>query len=179
MRPVTVQYLKYPDRPHWRLDLIQLGEDEYGTWLGGPVPTVAQRGSEPPISFPTPFVQLIPRDAWWALIVNDPWYHIGVYVDIASPAVWVRPDLVTMLDLDLDIVRRQNGTVEVVDEDEFLDHQVRYGYPPDLVAKALESVALLRPEVEAGREPFGELGWQWMAKLKALAAGTTGRDVSH
>jgi len=48
MPPVTVQYLKYPDRPHWRLDLIQLGEDEYGTWLGGPVPTVAQRGSEPP-----------------------------------------------------------------------------------------------------------------------------------
>jgi protein associated with RNAse G/E len=44
-----------------------------------------------------------------------------------------------MVDLDLDVIRvRATGSVEVVDEDEFAEHQVRYGYPEDVVRRARE-----------------------------------------
>lgn len=36
-----------------------------------------------------------------------------------------------MVDLDLDVVRRFDGSAEILDEDEFAEHQVRYGYPPE------------------------------------------------
>lgn len=177
MRPVTVQYLKYPDRPHWRLDLVHLGDDEYGTWLGGPVPTVVQRGAESPIVFEVPFVQLIPRQSWWALLVNDPWYKIDLYVDIATPARWEAPGRVTLIDLDLDVVRRRNGAVEILDEDEFLDHQVRFAYPPELIQEALTAATEVRRAIEAQREPFGRAGESWLAKLEALAAAPGDSDL--
>ena len=30
----TVQFFKSPDRLHWRHDMVRLGEDEHGVWVG-------------------------------------------------------------------------------------------------------------------------------------------------
>ena len=45
----------------------------------------------------------------------------------------------TAVDLDLDVVRRTDGTVYVDDEDEFAEHRVSFGYPPEVVELAEES----------------------------------------
>ena len=43
-------------------------------------------------------------------------------------------DVFTMIDLDLDVVRkRPTARIYVDDEDEFAEHQVKYGYPPDVI----------------------------------------------
>ena len=34
MLPFTVQFYKYPDRLHWRHDMVRLGEDRHGVWVG-------------------------------------------------------------------------------------------------------------------------------------------------
>jgi hypothetical protein len=34
MSPFTVQFFKYPDRLHWRHDMVRLGEDAHGVWVG-------------------------------------------------------------------------------------------------------------------------------------------------
>jgi uncharacterized protein len=41
-----------------------------------------------------------------------------------------------MVDLDLDVVRRFDGSAEILDEDEFAEHQARYGYPPEVTGHA-------------------------------------------
>ena len=49
-----------------------------------------------------------------------------------------------MVDLDLDVVRhRDSGVAELLDEDEFLEHQRRYGYPDDVIHRGREAADLL------------------------------------
>jgi hypothetical protein len=55
---------------------------------------------------------------------------LDIYVDITDAPVWPTAHEVTMVDLDLDVVRvRATGAVEVVDEDEFAEHQVSLRLP--------------------------------------------------
>jgi protein associated with RNAse G/E len=72
-----------------------------------------------------------------------------------------------MIDLDLDVVRlRRDGRVFVDDEDEFAEHQVRYGYPPEVVNKAEQAAASLLAAVSAGLEPFGTAAERWLDKVR-------------
>jgi len=165
--PITVQFFKYPDRPHWRHEMVRLGEDRHGVWLGAAAGSVVQRADEAPITLADPFVQLIPPSAYWSLIYNGEDNRYPFYVDIATPATWVDDHRVEMIDLDLDIVRRKDGTVAVLDEDEFLDHQVRLSYPDSLIDRARTTAAGLVLDLERSQEPFGETPRRWLDGLRA------------
>ncbi len=168
MSDVTVQYFKYPDRLHWRHDAFHMGEDEFGVWLAIPAATTLQRGHEPAFANRWDAVQLITPDDWWSLIYNGTAHKYEVYVDIATPAVWETDDRVTMFDMDLDVVRRQNGTVEILDEDEFLDHQVRYEYPKDLIDATRRATDEVVDLVTRNVEPFKSVATRWLDRLTPL-----------
>lgn len=160
---ITVQFFKYPDRLHWRHTMDRLGEDEHGVWLGAPAGTPLQRGSEPPMALDRPFVQLIAPGAFWSLIYNGEDYRCPIYIDIATPATWVNDHRVEMIDIDLDVVRWQDGSVAVLDEDEFLEHRSLYEYPDWLVDRARTTAAELVLKVEAKVEPFGLVPARWLS----------------
>jgi hypothetical protein len=164
-RMVRVQFSKWDGTPHWAFDMERLGEDEHGTWLWARGGTQLQRGSESPIAAKHGFVKLITPDAWWTAIWNEgPWSDgrsIHTYVDMITPAAW-DGDTVRMVDLDLDVVRRSDGTVEIDDEDEFEEHRVAWTYPDHIVDKARTETARLAIAVERGIEPFGGVGDQWL-----------------
>ena len=167
-RPTTVQYYKYPDALHWRHDMVWLGEDSHGTWLGAPAGSTVQRGHEPPRSWPEPFVQLIPAEGWYTVLGNTPSSKYAVYVDIITSPTWVSRDRVEMIDVDLDVVRDWNGSVSLLDEDEFIEHQETLGYPPWLRDGARTAAAEVTLAVERSREPFGSLHLAWLARLNEL-----------
>jgi uncharacterized protein len=162
--PVRVVYRKYDGSLHWNLTMYRLGEDEHGVWLGAPADTSGRRGYEDPIIWPEPFVSLFPRDAWHTALLNAEPHEVAWYCDITTPPTW-QGDLVTMVDLDLDVVRRRDGVTYVDDEDEFAEHQVRYGYPADVVAAAERTCRDLYAVVAATREPFADVGRSWLAKV--------------
>ncbi len=54
----------------------------------------------------------------------------------------------------------------VDDEDEFAEHQVRYGYPPEVVSQAEKAAAWLLAAVTAGVEPFGSVSQAWLDKVR-------------
>ena len=110
-------------------------------------------------------VAIIPPSAHWSLIFNGEDHRYPVYVDIVTPAAWIDEHRVEMVDLDLDIVRTQDGAVHVLDEDEFLDHQVRFDYPDWLVDRARTTTAQLALLIEARVEPFGEAARPWLPKV--------------
>ncbi len=162
-RPVTVQYYKYPDVLHWRHELTLLGDDRHGTWLGATVGTVVQRGMEPPRTMRRYFVQLISPESWWTALFNGPNPdEMEVYVDVTTPPVWPDPGRVEMIDLDLDVVRRVDGTVYVDDEDEFEEHRVSLGYPPAMADMARTVAARLAIALEQRRPPFDEEATTWL-----------------
>ena len=177
---IRVRFTKWDGSPHWAFDLERLGSDEHGLWLWGPAGTRMQRGAEEPKEARRPFVKLIAPDRWWTALWNDGGGgsdgSISVYVDIITPATW-DGDTVTMVDLDLDVVRRADGDVEVHDEDEFEEHRVRYGYPDRIVDKARSETARLALAVTRGDEPFRSVGEQWLAV--ARTPSESGVDSSN
>ncbi|MFO7548732.1 MAG: DUF402 domain-containing protein [Acidimicrobiia bacterium] len=165
MEAFTVQFLKYPDRLHWRHDMVHLGEDEHGTWLGAPAGTIVQKGDEPPIAWQHPFVQLIPRTGWFAMIRNLAPTRYELYVDVTAGSR-LSAGRAEMIDLDLDVVRRVDGSVELLDEDEFVEHRIALGYPAWMAIRARATAARLVSALEEHREPFGIAAEPWMRRLE-------------
>lgn len=162
-RPVRVVFTKYDGRLHWHAWLHRLGEDEHGVWLAAPTGTLWQRGSEPVVALP-PSVTLIPRECWWVAAFNAPPAKYEIYIDLSTVPVW-SGDEVTMVDLDLDVVRyRGNGSVRLLDEDEFAEHRVQLGYPESIVRNVTQTAQQLLADVAAA-EPFAAAYRPWLAQV--------------
>ena len=151
-RDVRVVYRKYDESLHWHQWMEWLGEDEYGVWLGGRVGAVSQRGEGLKLTAEEAHVQLFPRDKWFTAIFNDAPRMTEIYCDITTP-VEFSDDRVTMIDLDLDVIKRRDGSVLVDDEDEFAEHQVKFGYPAEIIEQAQASCDWLVGAV-VNEEPF-------------------------
>ncbi len=159
-------YRKYDGSLHWHQVMRYLGEDDHGVWLGAPAGCTIQRGSEPPITLPEPSVELIPDRQWWTATFNGEPARTEIYCDIGTPPRWPDPAEVTMVDLDLDVLRlRADQRVVIDDEDEFAEHQIRYGYPPTVVAEAERATAWLVEAITARAEPFGSVYLGWLARV--------------
>jgi protein associated with RNAse G/E len=88
---------------------------------------------------------------------------------MTTPPGW-DGDVVRAVDLDLDVIRLQTGDVVVDDEDEFAEHQVSYGYPPEIVALAETSRDIVHAAIVARRPPYDGSHLRWQAVLDGLTA---------
>jgi uncharacterized protein len=165
-RDVRVVYTKYDGSLHWHQTMRHLGEDEHGVWLGAPAGLIARKGDGPPVVIEQPHVMLFPQDAWWTAVFNGAPARTEIYCDISTPPQWPHPGEVTMVDLDLDVIRRRaDQRVVLVDEDEFAEHQRRYGYPADVIRQAEHAAAWLQDAIAAGAEPFAGDYLSWFDQI--------------
>lgn len=169
MESVTLQFYKYPDLLHWRHDMKLLGEDRFGIWLGAPLGTVIQRGHEDPMTWKHPFVQLIQPTRPWIPIWNVDPVSTEIYVDVTTVPRRTAPDRFEAIDVDLDVVRLVDGTVDVLDEDEFEEHRVSLGYPDWLIDQARTTTADVVVAIESGRPPFDGSHLPWFDRLAGLS----------
>ncbi|MEU8058443.1 DUF402 domain-containing protein [Microbispora bryophytorum] len=164
MSEVRIIYRKYGGSLHWHHHARVLGEDEHGVWVGCPSGMIAQRGHERPTVFEFASVMLFPRDAWWTAAFNAPPHKAEIYCDITT--VPVRGDAqITMVDLDLDVLRMRDGRLILDDEDEFAEHQVRYAYPEEIVRQAERSAAWLMKAVGGRTGPFDGAHDRWLSQV--------------
>jgi hypothetical protein len=155
---------KWGGRPHWEYDATFLGADEHGQWLGCPTGTFYSR---PGMEFVATFagVVLVPAGGAAHLAAfNDEHAVAATYVDMTTPPVWEGSAL-HAVDLDLDVVKLQDGTIYLDDEDEFAEHRVTFGYPLDVVAMAERSAAEVLADVRAGAAPYDGTADRWLARL--------------
>jgi protein associated with RNAse G/E len=167
MPSVRVVYRKYDGALHWNYACEHLGEDEHGVWVGAAAGTPVRRGELATGPVEAPHVLLFPRAGWWTGCFNAVPHQTEIYCDITTVPVWPSAGEVTMIDLDLDVRRRRTGAVELLDEDEFAEHRVRYGYPADVIAGAEESAGWLLDAVRRHAEPFGRAYLPWLAKMNS------------
>jgi protein associated with RNAse G/E len=168
---IRLTFRKFDGALHWHSVLRRLGEDEHGLWLGWGAGHVTARGSEPPITLERPYVHLIRREDWWCGTFNAEPFNTEIYCDITTVAEWTAPDEITLIDLDLDVLRLRDGRAPFIDdEDEFLEHQVRYAYPAEVIATARATADALLESVKANEEPFATAYHRWLA----LVADVTG-----
>lgn len=162
---VRVRYRKYDGSAHRDYPARRLADDEHGSWLGVDAGTASIYHGRPSVE-QIPFVLLVPRNRWWTAMFNPPPRTSEVYCDITSPARWAGDDLVDLVDLDLDVVRRRHsGRVELLDEDEFATHTFQFGYPKDLIDPARAAAAWLRSAVHDGTEPFASAYRVFLAQV--------------
>ena len=76
-----------------------------------------------------------------------------IYANITLPATW-QADCLTWIDLDLDLRVHLDGSLELLDEDEFLENSRRMNYPSDVVAHARAAVVELQTCHATGAYPF-------------------------
>lgn len=158
---------KWGDRPHWEYDAVFLGSDEHGDWLGCRVGTFYSR---PGMRFDAAFagVVLVPfGGAPHLAAFNDRNAQAAIYVDMTTPPAWDGAVL-RAVDLDLDVVRLQDGTTYLDDEDEFAEHQVSLGYPAEVVEAARASCDRLVALVGGGHPPYDGSAEPWFDVLAGL-----------
>ncbi|MEJ7832005.1 MAG: DUF402 domain-containing protein [Nocardioides sp.] len=165
---VRVVMTKWGGRPHWEFDSVFLGSDEHGDWLGIPDGTTMAR---PRMSFVTETDQvgLVPGPgagggAGWLATFHAPGFPVATYVDMTSVPVW-DGSVVRAVDLDLDVIRGADCSVVVDDEDEFAEHRVTFGYPPDVVDLAEASCAWVHEAVLNQAPPFDGTADSWLNVL--------------
>jgi hypothetical protein len=160
-----IRFTKWGGRRHWRYPVQPLGEDRHGRWFGARAGILLRRGFEDPIVQPHDFIVLVPADGCWIASWNGPGESdISIYVDVTSKPTF-QSGVVSAVDLDLDVVQHRDGTVRVLDEDEFAEHQVLYHYPAAVVAQAQATTDDLVARLTAGAEPFGKAGSAWLQRF--------------
>jgi uncharacterized protein len=166
-RDIRVIYRKYDQRLHWHMTARYLGEDQHGIWAGMRAGELIAKGDDEPIALPCATLSLFPHTGWWTAWFNGEPHEVTVYCDITTPPSWPAGDLVTMIDLDLDVIRRRaDGSVDIVDEDEFAQHREEFSYPPDVVEQAVAAADWLRDSLRADAEPFASTYRQWFAAME-------------
>lgn len=160
---VNVVYRKYDGSLHWNHRALLLGEDDHGVWTGCLAGASASKGIAPPITWQHAFVMLFPRDAWWTASFNAAPHKAEIYCDISTVPQW-SDGQVTMVDLDLDVIRMRDGRIILDDEDEFAEHQIRYAYPPDVIETARATAGLLMEAVTTGTAPFSTAP-HWLSQV--------------
>jgi predicted RNA-binding protein associated with RNAse of E/G family len=140
-----------------------LGSDQYGAWYGAHRGVRLQRGTEPPISWACDFAVLVPATGNWIACFNSAGKY-AIYVDVTGP-ISNGGSVIRAVDLDLDVVRLPDGAVQLLDQDEFADHQLRFQYPRSVTAEAERNAQWLMDAVRSRREPFGDVGPAWLARL--------------
>jgi uncharacterized protein len=162
---VWVRARKWPDRPHYTYKARVLGEDAHGHWFGVPCGTLWRRpGVREGLSRQVE-VLLAPPRGWWVAAWQGEPSTSDLSVHVTTP-----PDYgdgcLTCFDLDLDVLRWRDGSVTLVDEDEFEDHRVRFGYPPEIVKEATTTAAWLQEVVAERRPPFDSTGEVWLWRFE-------------
>lgn len=169
MDRVRVVYRKFDGSLHWNQYGWRLGEDDYGVWVGAPAGTAVHRGETLANPADAAHVVLFPRGSWWTGMFNAAPRRTEIYCDITTVPYWPTPSEVTMVDLDLDVRRRRAGLVELLDEDEFAAHQVKYAYPAEVVEAAWDAAHWLTGALRERVEPFGSAYRSWL-DLALIAA---------
>lgn len=94
---------------------------------------------------------LPPSDGWLAWFPDFGDYEL--YVDIVI-GVTRTESSVSMIDLDLDVVRRRDGAIELLDVDEFEMHQIELGHPDDVIEHASKMADQVLAAIRGGLLPF-------------------------
>lgn len=161
MGPVVVQFYKNPDILHWGFAGFHIGQDEHGHWVGLPRGSRRWKGATPHRPTGEDAVQCFPHDGWWVLHYVGPEREVSHFVDITTQPT-LADGRIQMIDLDLDLLVSGEGTVQVVDEDEFEVNQVLFGYDRDMIERATAETERLAGLLRRGAEPFFELAANWL-----------------
>ena len=170
---VVWESVKLDGSPHRSVEAVDLGSTRDGRWLfvaeGTPVARPGGRGYDHPCDA----IVLIPDAGLWIATWLEGW-DPSLYVDVARPTEVGERRILTV-DLDVDVVRRRGGDVEVHDLEELDQHRQQLVYPPDLVLDVTHTAEELAKAIRSQEAPFGLIpdAPEWTSGQRRAAANAS------
>lgn len=164
---VSLVATKWDGSLNCRMTAAALGEDADGSWLGTTPGWLMERATRT-LTIPYSCVFYVPKDRGYLARFSDPNSDARalLYVDITTVPQWGRGS-VDMIDLDLDVVRDQQGVVKAVDEDEFDVNAARFSYPEEVVARARAELDAVMRMIRSHQGPFGDQSTTFLRMVAA------------
>ncbi|MBD0382348.1 DUF402 domain-containing protein [Paenibacillus sedimenti] len=100
-----------------------------------------------------PGVSFFIPQKWFNIVALIEENGIRYYCNVASP-LYVTEQVLTYIDYDLDVIRMPDGSIHVVDEEEYERHKINYHYSPLVEEKVQEGLAAVLQLLHAGNPPF-------------------------
>lgn len=168
--------LKRADYVHaWWMEAI-LNIDDVGVWAVQPAwtPMFVEDGAV--VRMAAPVVRFYPRRQWWVAAFYDrdrraqiarpdgrievDETHSQVYVDMATPALPTSRG-VEFIDRTLDVVKRFDGTVEILDEDEVAENAALWSIPDTDLVEARAACDQVHALMSIASHPFNGEAELW------------------
>jgi uncharacterized protein len=158
-RPCQVVAHKFNNQVHLKFDARLTYDDGDLLRVSYPMGTVVHHFTRR-----AEFIEKTNTEAWFW---RSRWYNVYVniyedgslksfYCNVAMPPN-LDHDEIHWIDLDLDVQIFPDGTYAILDEDEFDEHKVKYGYPDDVQARARQAVDEIIALARLRTEPFAHL----------------------
>ncbi|MGI8424646.1 MAG: DUF402 domain-containing protein [Chloroflexota bacterium] len=151
---ILLRATKFDGSAHWIQPFTVVSDD--GTLLvtryRARTPIYSSRGE-----FRSPYDSLVYfwRDRWYNVFrLSKPGCALSLwYCNVTTPPVFDGCQL-GYVDLDLDVAVRPDGCIDLLDEDEFAEHQRLYDYPSEVIAHAQEAAEQVAALARANGFPF-------------------------
>jgi uncharacterized protein len=154
---INIQALKYPNILHyeWQGDLIDKTED-YVLIHCKPGRRLKHYTKETTFTINNTSVEYFSLKEWFTVAMEiEQGNVISYYCNIAKPSKLVDNNL-SFVNLDLDLVKKDETDWQVIDEDEFEVNSSKFGYPYELKESAIKALNELKRKVEEKVFPFNE-----------------------
>ncbi|GAB4213838.1 MAG: hypothetical protein OHK0022_51480 [Roseiflexaceae bacterium] len=162
MRDMLVHSTKYDGSLHYRYT-SRVVREEPGVLILYSAPGTTYDSYRGQLLATRHSLEILWPDRFYNLHVSwrDDWQPHNHYINIATPATW-NDGVARFVDLDLDVIwRAATGEIILDDEDEFALHQVRFGYPPDLIARCWQAADEVRDLIARRVAPFDGTQHHW------------------
>ena len=168
---VPVRFGKWGGRPHWEMDLRYLGADQFGDWLGSPAGMPMRRPgwttrTDAECAFLVPVGGRLRRVVQRARRPDRDLRRRDRHPSLGRrdrPRRGPRPRRRQGLGRD-----RAGYEIGHARGREFAEHQVQYGYPPEVVDAAQRSCDDLVTAIAGDQEPWASVGHAWCAQAVDL-----------
>ncbi|MBP1992353.1 DUF402 domain-containing protein [Paenibacillus eucommiae] len=101
----------------------------------------------------TPGVSFFIPKMWFNIVALIEDNGVRYYCNVASPP-YVAGDTITYIDYDLDVIKSPDGSIHVVDQEEYERHRTGYRYSAETENKVKQGLESLLERVNEGKPPF-------------------------
>ena len=157
-KKVIIYVVKYGDIPHysWSSRIVDLKQD-YIVVASKPGRTLQHFTRKTEFTFDSWAIEFFFFKQWFTVAaVVDDFEELSIdqyYCNIAQPAKYDGARI-KFVDLDLDLIKKQDDPWQVVDRDDFQRNQKKYNYPKKLIKKTECELKKLKNRINNNDFPF-------------------------
>lgn len=163
MKKVRLETFKYPSQPryHFPVSVVEDKPEQLMLYSGPGTPVYVGKEDTTVSSHNHNLTFLWPDRYYNAILFWKPdWTFDCYYVNLALPHQW-DGELCTYIDLELDVALFPDGTIKILDEDEYEESKILYNYPRELIAKIDQSAREVVQLMERRAFPFDSSLINW------------------